>query len=158
MSNVVLVKKPNGIWRMCVDFTDLNKACPKDNYPLSKINKLVDTTAGHALLSFMDALSAYHQIPLCSDDQEKTTFITDRGLHCYKMMPFGLKNARATYQRLINKLFEPLIGKTIEVYVDNMKVKSKSDVGHSHDLRKTFDILRAFSMKLNPRKCMCGVR
>ena len=92
ISNVVLVKKPNGIWRMYMDFTDLNKACSKDSYPLPKINKLVDATAGHTLLSFMDAFSRYHQIPLCHKDQEKTAFITDRDLYCYKMMPVGLKN------------------------------------------------------------------
>ena len=91
ISNVILVKKPNGRWRICIDFTDLNKACPKDGYPLPKIDKLVDPMAGHALLSFMDAFSGYHQIPLCRDDQEKTGFITDRGLHCCQMMPFGLK-------------------------------------------------------------------
>jgi len=94
-----------------VDFTDLNKACPKDSYPLPKIDKLVDTMAGHAQLSFMDAVSGNHQIPLYPDDQEKTAFITDRALHCYKMMPFGLKNAGATYQCPANKLFEPLMGK-----------------------------------------------
>jgi len=81
ISNVVLVKKPNGTWRMCVNFTDLNKAYPRDSYPLSKINKLVDATDRHALLSFMDAFSGYHQIPLCLEDQEKTAFITDRGFH-----------------------------------------------------------------------------
>ena len=97
ISNVFLVKKPNGTWRMCVDFTDLNKACPKDSYPLPKIENLVDATIGHALLSFMDVFSEYHQIPLCPEDQEKTVFITDRGLQCYKVMPFSLKNAGATY-------------------------------------------------------------
>ena len=107
---MVSAKKPNRMWRMCVDFTDLNKACPKDSYPLPKIDKLVDATARHALLCFMNAFSGYHQIPLCSDNQEKTVIITDCGLHCYKMMPFGLKNAGATYQCLVNKLFKPLIG------------------------------------------------
>ena len=110
ISNVVLVKKPNGTWRICVDFTDLNKACPNDSYPLPKIDKLVDAMAGHALLSFMDAFSGYHQVALCPEDQEKTAFITDRDLHCYKVMPFGLKNAGASYQRLVNKPFEPLTG------------------------------------------------
>ena len=86
--NVVLMKKPNGTWRMCVDFADLNKACPKDSYPLLKIDKLVDATVGHALLSFIDAFSGYHQIPLCPEDQKKIAFITDRGLRYYKMMPF----------------------------------------------------------------------
>ena len=110
ISNVVLVKKPNGTWRMCVDFMDLGKPGPKDSEPLPKIDKLVHATARHALLSFMDAFSGYHQVPLCLEDQEKAAFITDHGLHCYRMMPFGLKNARATYQHLVNKLFEPLIG------------------------------------------------
>jgi len=141
-----------------VDFADLNKACLKDSYPLPMIHKLVDATASHALLSFMDAFSRYHQISLCPEDQEKTAFITDCSLHCYKMMPFGLKNAGATYQCLVNKLFEPLIGQTMEVYVDDMIVKSKTEGDHSRDLQKTFDILRAFNMKLNPKKCVFGVQ
>jgi len=93
LSNVMLVKKPNGTWRMCIDFTDLNRACPKDSYPLPKIDKLVDSTTGHELLSFMDAFSGYHQIPMAVEDQEKTSFVIDTGLYCYTMMPFGLKNA-----------------------------------------------------------------
>ena len=108
---MVLGKKPNGTWRICVDFTDLNRAYPKDSYPLPKIDKLVDATARHSLLSFMDAFSGYHQIPLCPEDQEKTMFIIDRGLHCYKVMSFGLKYTGATYQRLVNKLFEPIMAK-----------------------------------------------
>ena len=97
LANPVLVKKPNGKWRTCVDFTDLNKACPKDSFSLSRINQLVDATSGHALLSFMDAYSGYNQIPIHVPDQEHTSFITDRGLYCYKVMLFGLKNARSTY-------------------------------------------------------------
>ena len=80
-----------------MDITDLNKACLKDSYPLPKIDKLVDATTGHALLNFMDSFSRYHQIPLCPEDQEKMAFITDHDMHCYKVMPFGLKNAGATY-------------------------------------------------------------
>ena len=158
ISNVVLVKKPNGTWRMCVDLTDLNKACPKDSYPLPKIEKLVDAMAGQALPNFMDAFSGYHQIPLYPEDQEKTAFITDRGLHCYKVMPFSLQNAGATYQHLVNILFEPLIRQTMEVYVDDMIVKSKVKEDHSRDLQKMFEILRAFNMKFNLRKCIFGVR
>ena len=104
LANVVLVKKANGKWRMCVDFTDLNKTCPKDSFPLPRINKLVDSIAGHKLLTFMDAFSGYNQIKMAEEDQEKTTFITSQGLYCYKVMPFGLKNAGATYQRLVNKI------------------------------------------------------
>ena len=90
---------------MCVDFTDLNKACPKDNYPLPRVDVLVDSTARHRLLSFMDAFSGYNQIRMHEADQEKTSFVTSQGLFCYKVMPFGLKNAGATYQRLMNKMF-----------------------------------------------------
>jgi hypothetical protein len=106
LANVVLVKKSNGKWRMCVDFTDLNKACPKDSFPLPRIDALVDSTSGYGLLSFMDAFSEYNQILMHPQDREKTAFITDRGLYCYKVMPFGLKNAGATYQRLVNKMFQ----------------------------------------------------
>ena len=100
-----MVKKANGNWRMCVDFTDLNKACPKDSYPLPRIDTLVDSTVRHQLLSFMDAFSGYNQIGMDESDQEKTSFVTSQGLFYYKVMPFGLKNAGATYQRLMNKMF-----------------------------------------------------
>jgi len=92
-----MVKKANDKWRMCVDFTDLNKACPKDSYSLPRIDQLVDSTAGHRLLSFMDAFSGYNQIRMDKVDQEKTSFVTSQGLFCYKVMPFGLKNAGPTY-------------------------------------------------------------
>ena len=105
LANVVMVKKANEKWRMCVDFTDLNRACPKDNYPLPQIDTLVDSTARHELLSFMDTFSGYNQIKMNEDDQERTSFFTNQGLFCYKVMPFGLKNARATHQRLMNKIF-----------------------------------------------------
>ena len=97
LANVVLVKKANGKWRMCVDFTDLNKVCPKDSFPLPRIDQLMDSTAGHKLLTFIDAFSGYNQIKMAKEDQEKTAFITSQGLYCYKVMPFGLKNAGATY-------------------------------------------------------------
>jgi hypothetical protein len=96
LANVVLVKKSNGKWRMCFDFTDLNKACLKDSFPLPRMDLLVDSTSRHEPLRFIDAFSGYNQIHMNEADQEKTSFITDRGLYCYKMMPFGLKNARAT--------------------------------------------------------------
>ena len=92
-----MVKKANGKWRMCVDFTDLNKACPKDSYPLPRIDLLVDSTTGHQLLSFMDAFSSYNQIKLKEFDQEKTSLVTSQCLFYYKIMPFRLKNAGATY-------------------------------------------------------------
>ena len=105
LANVALVKKAHGKWRMCVDITYLNKVCLKDSFPLPRIDRLVDSTAGHKLLMFMNAFSGYNQIRMAEEDQEKTSFITSLGLHCYKVMPFGLKNAGATYQRLVNKMF-----------------------------------------------------
>jgi hypothetical protein len=90
---------------MCIDFTDLNKACPKDSFPLPRIDMLVDSTAGYGLLSFMDAFSGYNQIRMHLADQEKTAFMTDQGIYCYQVMPFGLKNAGTTFQRLMNKTF-----------------------------------------------------
>lgn len=105
LANVVLVKKSSGKWRICVDFTNLNKACPKDSFPLPQMDLLVHSTSGHELLSFMDIFLGYNQIHVDEVHQEKTSFITDRGLYCYKMMPFGLNNARATYQRMVNKMF-----------------------------------------------------
>ena len=107
LANVVIIKKENGKWRMCVDFTDLNKACSKDSYPLPRIDQLVDSTAGHKLLSFMDAFSGYNQIRMDEANQEKTSFVTSQGLFCYEVMPFGLKNAGATYQQLVNHMFRP---------------------------------------------------
>uniref|UniRef100_A0A2N9HJR6 Uncharacterized protein n=1 Tax=Fagus sylvatica TaxID=28930 RepID=A0A2N9HJR6_FAGSY len=157
LANVVMVKKANGKWRMCVDFTDLNKACPKDSFPLPRIDQLVDSTAGHRLLTFMDAFSGYNQIMMDESDQEKTAFITSKGLFCYRVMPFGLKNAGATYQRLMNKMFHHQIGRNMEVYVDDMLVKTKDDIKHLEDLKETFETLRRYRMKLNPSKCVFGV-
>ena len=105
VANIVMFKKKNEKDRVCIDFIDLNKACPKDIFPLPHIDRLVDSTAGTELLTFMDAFSGYSQIKINPEDQEKTSFNTDRGIYCYKVMPFGLKNAGATYQRLVNKMF-----------------------------------------------------
>jgi hypothetical protein len=157
LANVVMVKKANGKWRMCVDFRDLNKACPKDSFPLPRIDQLVDSTAGHRLLTFMDTFSGYNQIMMDDADQEKTSFITSKGLFCYKVMPFGLKNAGATYQRLMNKMFHHQIGRNVEVYVDDMLVKTKDERKHLEDLKETFETLRRYRMKLNPNKCVFGV-
>ena len=100
---------------MCVDFTDLNKACPKDPFPMPKIDQLVDATVGHPRMSFLDAFQGYHQIPLTLDDQEKTAFVNPIGNYHYKVMPFGLKNIGSTYQRMMTRMFESLLGKNIEI-------------------------------------------
>ncbi|XP_019229710.1 PREDICTED: uncharacterized protein LOC109210711 [Nicotiana attenuata] len=152
-----MVKKKNGKWRMCVDFTHLNKARPKDSFPLPHIGQLIDAVAGHELLSFLDAYSSYNQTLMEEEDQEKTTFITHKGTYCYKVMPFRLKNAGATYQRLVTKMFKDQLGKTMEVYIDDMLVKSKRKEDHIDHLKEAFDILRQYDMKLNPEKCAFGV-
>ena len=154
---MVMVKKANGKWRICVDFTNLNKACPKDSYPLPHIDQLVDLTAGHKLLSFMDTFSGYNQIRMDEVDQEKTSFITNQDLFCYKVMSFDLKNARATYQRLVNHMFRPHIGRNVKVYVDDMLVKILDEEKHLDGLQETFDMLRQYNLKLNPSKCAFGV-
>ena len=158
VSNPVLVPKPGGRWRCCVDFTNFNEACPKDSFPVPRIDQMVDATAGHELLSFMDAYSRYNQIPMFHRDEEHTTFITDRGLYCYKVMPFGLKNAGATYQRLVNKIFTELLGVSIEVYIDDMLVKSVVARDHVMHLDRTFSIIRQTNMMLNPSKRTFAVR
>ena len=157
LANVVQVKKASGKWRMCVDFTNLNKACPKDSFPLPRIDQLMDSTAEHKLLTFIDAFSGYNQIRMAKKDQEKTAFITSQGLYCYKVMPFGLKNAGATYQRLVNKMFGQQIGRNIEVYMDDMLVKSKEELTHLDNLKETFATLKKYQMRLNSSKCVFGV-
>ena len=156
-ANVVLVKKANGKWRLCIDFIDINIACPKDSFPLPRIDLIVDATAGHELLSFMDAFSGYNQISMDLDDQEKTSFVTRQGTYCYRVMPFRLKNAGATYQRLVNRMFQKKIGTTMEVYIDDMLVKSTTAELHIAHLSEAFQILRKYNMKLNPAKCAFGV-
>nr|KYP60058.1 Transposon Ty3-I Gag-Pol polyprotein [Cajanus cajan] len=154
LANVVLVKKVNGKWRMCTDYTDRNKACPKDTYPLPCIDRLIDG----ASFSFLDAYSGYNQIKMHPADEEKTAFITESANFCYKVMPFGLKNAGATFQRLMDKVFQGQIGRNIEIYVDDMVVKSNSVADHLADLAEIFGELRKNNMRLNLEKCTFGVK
>ena len=142
---------------MCVDFTDLNRACPKDPFPMPRIDQLVDTTVGHPQMNFLDAFQGYHQIPLALNDQEKTAFVILVGNYHYKVMSFGLKNAGSTYQRMITKMFEPQLGKNVKVYIDDMVVKSKLVSEHVMDLTSIFEILREHKLRLNASKCSFGV-
>ena len=121
---------------MCVDYRDLNKACPKDDFPLPHIDTLVDSAASNAMYSFMDGFSGYNQIMMAVIDKLKTSFTTEWGIYCYTVMPFGLKNAGATYQRMATTLLHDLIHKEIEVYVDDMMVKSETREGHVAALDK----------------------
>jgi len=152
LANVVMVKKSNGKWRMCVDYTNLNKACPKDSYPLPTIDRLVDEAADHQILSFLDAYSGYNQIQMHNHDREKTAFKTDSDNFFYEVMLFGLKNAGATYQCLMDYVFHDMIGRNVEVYVDDIVVKSDSSEQHISDLKKVFQALRKYRMRLNPEK------
>jgi hypothetical protein len=110
---------------MCIDYTSLNKACPKDEYLMPCICHIVDSTTSCELLLFLDAYSGYHQINLAIDDEEKTMFIISFGIFCYTKMAFGLKNGGATYQKCIHIILEPHIGKNIKAYIDDIVVKSK---------------------------------
>ena len=117
-----------------MDYTDLNDACPKDNFPLPRIDQIVDASSGHGMLSFLGAFLGYHQIPMHPPGVEKTSFITPHELFCYNVMPYELKNVDATYQRLVTKMFRPLLGKTMEVYIDDMLMKSKERPDHTTHL------------------------
>ena len=124
---------------------------------MPQIDQLVDAIVGHPRINFLDAFSRYHQIPLALDDQEKTTFVTPIGNYHYKVMPFGLKNAGTIYQKMMTRMFEPQLGKSIEIYIDDMVVKSKVEFGHINDLRNIFEILRKHKLRLNASKCSFGV-
>ncbi|XP_039687848.1 uncharacterized protein [Medicago truncatula] len=158
LANIVPVPKKDGKVRMCVDYRDLNKASPKDDFPLPHIDVLVDSTAKSKVFSFMDGFSGYNQIKMAPEDREKTSFITPWGTFCYKVMPFGLINAGATYQRGMTTLFHDMIHKEIEVYVDDMIVKSITEEDHVKYLQKMFQRLRKYKLRLNPNKCTFGVR
>ena len=124
---------------------------------MPRINELVDATAGHLRMSFLDAFQDYHQISLALEDQEKIAIVTPTGKYHYKVMPFGLKNAGSIYQRMMTRMFEPQLGKSIEIYVDDMVVKSKVVFKHLGDLRSTFNVLRKHKLRLNASKCSFGV-
>jgi hypothetical protein len=142
---------------MCIDYTDLNCHYPKDPFPLPRINQVVDPTAGSTFLCFLDCYSGYHQIALNVSDQDKTTFITPHGIYCYTAITFGLKNARATYQKAIQKCLESQISKNVEAYVDHVVVKPTDENDLIADLAQTFANLRHYHWKLNPEKCVFGV-
>ena len=113
LANIVLVKKANGRWRRCVDFTNVNKARSKDSYPLPSIDALVNSASGCRLLSVLDAFSGYNQIHMHSRDESKIAFMAELSSYCYKVMPFGLKNVGATYQRLMDRIIAPMIGRNV---------------------------------------------
>jgi hypothetical protein len=154
---VMVEKKDTKIYRMCIDFTALNKHCPKDYFPLPRIDQIIDSTAGCERLSFLDAYSGYNQIQLKVEDEDKMAFITPHGVYCYMTMPFGLKNAEATYQRCMQACLKEQIGRNIKVYVDDIVIKTAKAGSLLDDLRETFANLDRYSIKLNLKKCSFGV-
>lgn len=152
LTNMVLAPKPP-TWRMCVDYTGLNKVCPMDHFLLPRINLLVDETLGCVLFSFMDAFRGYHQISMHEGDEEKTTFITLDGVLCYLVMVFRLNSSGSSYTRMVAKLLGKLFEKSIEAYVDDMLVKSQEEATHENDLATCFQIMTKFKLRLNPKKC-----
>jgi hypothetical protein len=157
LANTVPVKKKNGKWRMCVDFTDLNKACKKDDFPLERVDKIVDDAANSEMLSLLDMFSGYHQIRVCKDDEEKTNFINPFGTFCFVRMPKGLKNAGCTFSRMIAIVLHPQLRRNILAYVDDIVIKSVQIRDHISDLARTFVNLRAANLRLNPEQCVFGI-
>jgi hypothetical protein len=158
LANPVLVRKKNtNQWRMCVDYTDLKKHCPKDPFRLPRIDQVIDSMAGCDLLCFLDCYSGYHQIAIKEEDQEKTAFITPFSAYCYMTMSFGLKNAGATYQRAIQTCLKRQLNKNVEAYVDDMVVNTRNSDTLIADLEETFASLREYRWKLNSNKCVFGI-
>lgn len=152
-----MVKKSNGKWRVCTNYTNLNKACLKDAYPLPTIDKLLDRAIGNHLLSFLDAYLGYNKIWIHPQDEEKTAFKTKSANYCYQVKSFSLKNVGDTYQRLMDKIFKEYIQRNIEVYIDDMVVKSNESKSHAHDLEEIFTQIQKHNMQLNLEKCVFGV-
>jgi hypothetical protein len=158
LANVVMVHKKSGKWRMCIDFTSLNKACPKDNFPLPRIDKIIDSAAGCEVMSLLDCFSGYHQIYMKEEDKASTSFITPLGTYCFIRMPEGLKNTGSTFSRLTKTVLESQVGRNIFTYVDDIVVASRSKEDHLADLAETFANMRDARLRLNPEKCVFDVR
>jgi hypothetical protein len=158
LANTVMVKKANGKWRMCIDFTDLNKACPKDEFPLPRIDSLVDAAATSELMSLLDYCSGYHQIWMKKEDEPKTSFITPSGTYCYLRMPEGLKNVGESFNRMTAKVLCSRIGRNVLTYVDDIIVKNTEQENHIADLQETFANFRKADLKLKLEKCVFGVK
>jgi hypothetical protein len=158
LANTVMVKKANGKWRMCIDFTDLNKACPKDEFSLPRIDSLMDAAATIELIRLLDCYSGYHQIWMKKEDEPNTIFITPSGTYCYLQMPEGLKNAGGSFSRMTAKVLHSQIGRNVLTYVDDIIVKSMKQENHIADLQETFANFRRDGLKLNPEKCVSGVK
>jgi hypothetical protein len=159
ISNIVPVYKNNGKMRVCIDFRDLNRATPMDGYPMPVADLLVDAAAGHKVISFMDDNAGYNKIFMAIEDISKTSFRCPShiGLFEWIVMTFGLKNAGATYQRAMNYIFHELIGKIVEIYIDDVVIKSLNHDTHLADVKRTLEYTRKHGLKMNTNKCTFGV-
>jgi hypothetical protein len=159
ISSIVPIQKKDGRWRVCVDVRDLNRATPKDEYPMPVAETLINTAADNKILSFMDGNTSYNQIFMALEDIHKTTFRVPGAMRLfeYVVMTFGLKNAGATYQRAMNYIYHDLIGKLVEIYIDAIVFKSTSIGGYLGDLHQVFEQTRRFGLKMKPKKCAFGV-
>lgn len=156
LANVVLAPKPL-TWWMCVDYTNLNKDCPQDPFPLPRTNQLIDETTGCELFSFMDAFKRYHQIFMAEEDDEKIAFVTTDGVYCYWVMAFRLKNSRSAFTRMVVEVFKDLLGNIMEAYVDDILVKSMNVETHPEYLTRCFEAMEQHNLCLNPKKCASAV-
>jgi hypothetical protein len=157
LANVVMVRKKNGKWQMCTEFTNLNKCCPKDDFPLTRIDKIVDSTMGCEMMALLNCFSGYHQIWLCKEDEEKTSFITPFDTFCYLRMPKGLHNAESTFCKMTKVALKDQVGRNVLSYVNDIVVASRKKETYISDLAEIFTNMREASFKLNPEKCIFGI-
>jgi hypothetical protein len=153
----VVIPKANEKLQMCIDYTSLNKVCPKDPFPLPRIDQIVNSTLGCDWLCFLDAYSGFHQILVSREDEENTAFIIVDGLFCYVSIPYCLKNALPTFVHAMHKTFSDLIRNLVEIYADDIVIKVKSSASLLDNLALVFDRLRLTRTKLNPERCMFRV-
>jgi hypothetical protein len=154
LANVVIVQKKNGKWRMCIDFTNLNKACPKDNFPLPRIDKIVDSAARCEVMYLLDCFSCYHQIYMKEEDKAKTSFIMPFGTYCFVRMPKGLKNVWSTLSWLTKSILKGQMGHNVFTYDDDIVVANKNKEDHHSDLVETFANMCKAKLCLNTEKCI----
>jgi hypothetical protein len=157
LANVVMVKKKNGKWRMCTDFMDLHKCCPKDNFPITRIEKIIDSAMSYEVMALLDCFSVYREIWLHKEDEEKTSFITPFGTYCYLIMPEGLCNFGRTFYRLTKLALKDQVGRNVLSYIDDIVIASKKKDTYISNLAETFTNMHESWLKLNPEKCRFGI-
>jgi hypothetical protein len=153
----MMARKKNGKWRMCIDFTDFNKCCPKDDFPLMRINKIVDSATGCEMMVLLNCVLGYHQIWLHKEDEEKNSFITPFRTHCYLRMPKGLHNAGPTFCKMMKATLKDQVSRKVLFYVNDIVVASRKKDAYISDLAETFVNMDEAKLKRNPEKCIFGI-